>query len=573
MASIIDILNQAVRASLSRRLSGNVDLEGVGVVPATHRRYGDYQCNACMVLAKSLGEDDPRRLARLVAEELQGSPFLERVEIAGPGFINVWVKRSWLARGLAELYKDDRLGVERPGSGRRVVIDYSSPNVAKPMHIGHLRSTILGNALDRIHRFLGYEVISDNHIGDWGTQFGILLVGFERFADREAFSRDAIEELERVYVTCYQKAKEDPALMEEARRALVRLQQGDPQCRALWSTFVTASIAEFEKLYGRLGVSFDHTLGESFYNDRLAGLVEDLRARGLARESDGATVVFLDEEGLPPCIVRKSDGGFNYATTDIATLLYRSEQWGPEKIIYVTDERQQLHFRQVFAIARRLGVTAELEHVWFGLMRLPEGTFSTREGNVIRLERLLDEAERKAYEVASELNPGLDEETHREIARKVGIGAVKYADLSQNRQSVVTFTWEKALSLEGNTAPYLQYTYARIRSVLRKYHEEMGGADLSGTEVVVAEEEEGDIAKRALEFPHVVARSARTYRPNILTDYLFDLASVYNRFYQNIPFLKAAPGIRESRLVMCELVGRIIKRGLDVLGIEVPERM
>ncbi len=575
MASILDMLSETVRTALAAHVPTTVQLEGVGVQPTTNPRYGDYQCNACMMVAKALGSLKPQELARRVAEDLKDSPLLEKVETAGPGFINLWIKRSWLAQCLSEVYRDERLGVDVPGKGRRVVIDYSSPNVAKPMHIGHLRSTILGNALDRTYRFLGYEVISDNHIGDWGTQFGILLVGFERFADHESFTKHPIEELERVYVTCYQKAKEDPTLMEEARRALVRLQQGDPASRSLWSTFVAGSLEEFNKMYERLGVSFDHTLGESFYNDRLAGVVQDLCTRGLARESEGAIVVFLDDEHLPPCIVRKSDGGFNYATTDIATILYRCERWDPEKIIYVTDERQQLHFRQVFAIARKLGVSVDLEHVWFGLMRLPEGTFSTREGNVIRLERLLDQAEQKAYEVARELNPTLGEHMHREIARKVGIGAVKYADLSQNRHSVVTFTWEKALSLEGNTAPYLQYSYARIQSVLRKYQSEYGNLNgiSSSSAVVLTEEEEVALAKRVLEFPHVIAKVATTYRPNVLTDYLFDLASVYNRFYQNIPFLKAPHGIRESRVLMCDLVGKLIQRGLDLLGIEVPDRM
>lgn len=572
MASIIHLLSKSIRTALSHRLPEDIDLETIGVVPSTHPRYGDYQCNACMALARSIGRD-PRKLAGLVAEELGVVPFLERAEVAGPGFINCWINRPWLAEALGDLYRDERLGVDTPGSGNRVVIDYSSPNVAKPMHIGHLRSTILGNALDRIHRFLGYEVIADNHIGDWGTQFGILLVGFERFGDQQAFERHPIDELERVYVTCYQKAKEDPLLMEEARAELVRLQHGDPKKRKLWTRFVDASLKEFEKLYSRLGVTFDVTLGESFYNDRLAMIVEQLSEKGLARESDGATVAFLEEENLPPLIIRKRDGGFNYATTDIATLLYRMERWNPQKILYVTDERQQLHFRQLFAIARRLNTEVELDHIWFGLMRLPEGTFSTREGNVIKLELLLDEAEHKAYGVARELNPELGETEQREVARKVGIGAVKYADLSQNRHSVVTFTWDKALSLDGNTAPYLQYTYARIQSVLRKYRDDIGGGDLDHATVHLTENEEIDIGKKVMEFPEVVERVAGTYRPNLLTDYLFDLASMYNRFYQNIPFLKAPEGIRESRLVICGLVARTIRKGLDLLCIEVPERM
>jgi arginyl-tRNA synthetase len=398
-------------------------------------------------------------------------------------------------------------------------------------------------------------------------------VGYRRFGNPEAFEKDPIEELERVYVEGYQKAQQDPSLMEEARKELVRLQQGDPENRKLWEQFVQASLREFDRIYDRLGISFDVTLGESFYNDRLQALVEHLEDKGIAKRSDGALVVFLEEEGLPPFIIQKSDGGFNYATTDIAAILYRMDRWRPAKILYVTDEGQQLHFRQLFAVARRIGVQVELEHIWFGIMRLPEGKFSTREGNVIRLESFMDEAEHKAYEVAHRLNPGLDEAQKQEIARKVGLGALRYGDMSQNRQSAIEFRWEKALSLEGNSAPYLQYTYARIQSVFRKYREEHQGRGLEEVSVTLQEDLERQIAKSILEFPEHLDRAAGNYRPNQLTDYLFDLASSYNRFYQNVPFLKAPDGVRESRLVLCDLVGRIIRTGLGLLGIEVPDRM
>ena len=500
-------------------------------------------------------------------------PWLEKVEVAGPGFVNLRLSGAWLSDRIAEAFQDERIGVEWPGKGQTVVVDFSSPNVAKPMHIGHVRSTILGFALDRIHRFLGFDVIADNHVGDWGTQFGILLVGYRRLGDPEAFEKDPIEELERVYVEGYQKAQQDPSLMEEARGELVRLQQGDPENRKLWEKFVQASLREFDRIYERLGISFDVTLGESFYNDRLQALVDDLEEKGIASRSDGALVVFLEEEGLPPFIIQKSDGGFNYATTDIAAILYRIERWQPSKILYVTDEGQQLHFHQLFAVARRIGIEVELEHIWFGIMRLPEGKFSTRDGNVIRLETFMDEAERRAYEVAHRLNPGLEEALKQEIARKVGLGVLRYADMSQNRQSAIEFRWEKALSLEGNSAPYLQYTYARIQSVFRKYREEQDGGELQGVSVSLEEDLERQVAKAILEFPEHLYRSAGSYRPNQLTDYLFDLASLYNRFYQNVPFLKAPDGVRESRLVLCDLVGRIIRTGLGLLGIEVPSQM
>ncbi len=572
MASIIDLLSEAIARALPTPLPEDVDPMSLRVAPTTNPSFGDYQFNGAMGLAKRLGQP-PREIAGEVADKIQGLPWLEKVEVAGPGFVNLWTSRSWLAGRVGEVAGDPRLGVETPGEGRTVVLDYSSPNVAKPMHIGHIRSTILGSALYRMHRFLGYRVVADNHIGDWGTQFGILLAGYRRLGDDQALENDPIEELERVYVACYAQAKEDPALMEEAKQELVRLQQGDPDNRALWERFVQASLKSFEKIYKRLDVTFDETLGESFYNDRLPPLVEDLKAKGLARESDGADVIFLEAEDLPPFIIRKSDGGFNYATTDIATILYRMEQWDPDRILYVTDERQQLHFHQLFTVARRLAVGAELEHIWFGVMRLPEGTFSTRDGNVIRLELLLDEAEQKAYNEVHRLNPGMEESEKREVARKVGLGAVKYADLSQNRQSVIQFTWEKALSLEGNSAPYLQYVYARIQSVFRKYNETCDPAGLGKAPVLLQEEIEVEISKRILEFPDFLHRAVSAYRPNLLTDYLFDLASLYNRFYQNVPFLKAPEGIRESRLILCRQVARIIQTGLDLLGIEVPERM
>lgn len=573
MASIIDLISKPIAETLVDQLGEAAgDPKSLRVNPAKNPKFGDYQFNGAMGLAKKLGKA-PGEIARELASRLEDMPWLEQVEVAGPGFVNLRLSGAWLSARIEEAFRDERIGVESPGKGRTVVVDFSSPNVAKPMHIGHIRSTILGFALDRIHRFLGFDVIADNHVGDWGTQFGILLVGYRRLGDPEAFEKDPIEELERVYVEGYQQAQQDQALMEEARNELVRLQQGEEENRKLWEKFVQASLREFDRIYARLGISFDVTLGESFYNDRLQALVDDLEGRGIASRSDGALVVFLEEEGLPPFIIQKSDGGFNYATTDIAAILYRVERWRPSKILYVTDEGQQLHFRQLFAVARRLGIEVELEHIWFGIMRLPEGKFSTREGNVIRLDTFMDEAERRAYEVAHRLNPGLDESLKREIARKVGLGALRYGDMSQNRQSAIEFRWDKALSLEGNSAPYLQYTYARIRSVFRKYREEFGGGDFQGASVSLEEDLEREIAKAILEFPEHVCRSAGSYRPNQLTDYLFDLASLYNRFYQNVPFLKAPDGLRESRLVLCDLVGRIIRTGLGLLGIEVPDRM
>ncbi|HMP77469.1 MAG TPA: arginine--tRNA ligase [Kiritimatiellia bacterium] len=551
-----------------------VDFAGVNleVVPTADERFGDYQCNAAMAASKRV-RMSPRDVA---AKLLDGAALPEgvaRAEIAGPGFINFHLDDTALARRLEAMQADLRLGVPDVGAGRTVILDYSSPNIAKPMHIGHIRSTVIGNALDRLHRFLGYRVIADNHLGDWGTQFGILILGYRNFLDAAALDADPIAELERLYVKSYERTKEDDAWLAQARAELVKLQQGDAENRALWQRFVELSLGEFEKIYRRLGVRFDLHRGESYYNDRLPGVIERLQTLGLAEESEGALVVKLDDEKLPLCIVRKSDGASNYATTDIATVLSRAEEFAPDTVIYVTDERQQLHFKQFFSVVRRMGVTTRLVHVWFGLMRLPEGTFSTRQGNVIKLERLLDEAESRALAIVKESSPQMDDATHREVARAVGLGAVKYADLSQNPQSLVTFTWDKALALDGNSAPYLQYAHARIASVRDKYGEQFPGRRLDATPIALGEPIERKLARRLVRFGDVVARAADAYKPNIVCEYLFDLAQVYSTFYQTVPFLKAEDGVRESRVRLCDLTARVLKQGLDLLGIEAPDRI
>ncbi|MCX7010267.1 MAG: arginine--tRNA ligase, partial [Kiritimatiellaeota bacterium] len=359
------------------------------VVPTTDAAFGDFQCNAAMSAAKLL-KMKPRDVAQAIVDRAKLPDSVAKLDIAGPGFLNIHLSSDWLARRLDAIQADARLGVPAAGQGKTVILDYSSPNVAKPMHIGHIRSTVIGNSLDRIHRFLGWRVIADNHLGDWGTQFGLLILGFRTFADAAAYEASPIEELERVYVASYNRGKEDENWKNAARAELVKLQQGDEENRKLWGSFIEHSMREFDRIYARLGVKFDLVRGESFYNDKLAGVVALLQAKGLAEEDAGALIVKLEAEKLTPCLVRKSDGGYNYATTDIATVLGRTEEFKPDAVVYVTDERQQLHFKQFFTVCRKLGVTTKLQHVWFGLMRLPEGTFSTREGNVIKLDRLLD---------------------------------------------------------------------------------------------------------------------------------------------------------------------------------------
>ena len=548
------------------------EFSDIEVVPTANPDFGDYQCNAAMSLAKVLSMA-PRKIAEAVVEGAASSEMVARLEVAGPGFVNVWLNDAWLAEYITRLGSSEGLFVPQVGQGRTIVLDYGSPNMTKPLHIGHLRSHNIGNALDRLHRFLGYKVIADNHLGDWGTQFGITIMGYRHFGDAEAMEATPLEELERVYVESYKRGESDEEWKDRCRQELVKLQSGDAENRELWERFIKLSMTEIERIYARLGVSYDLVRGESYYHDALEGVVDRLREKGIAVPSEGAIVVFLEDEGLPVCIVRKSDGGFNYATTDIATVESRIKEFDPERIVYVTDERQQDHFKQFFAISEKLGYTTDLVHVWFGLMRMPEKVIATREGNAIRLEALLDQAEERAFDIVTESNPDMHEAERREVARIVGIGAVKYADLSQNPQSLVTFTWDKALALDGNSGPYLQYAFARISSVRDKYQAQFEGRNPDDEPIRLGEAIERKLALKIVRFPEVVCRAAADYRPSTITEYLFDLAQTYSGFYQNVPFLKAEEGVRESRVRLCGIVAKVLKQGLDLLGIETPERI
>ena len=551
----------------------NIECSEVSFVPTANENFGDFQCNAAMSLAKTL-KISPRDIAQKFSSEVVLPDYVEKVEIAGPGFINVYLKNSALSYHLEKLTNDIYLGINQIGKNKTVIIDYSSPNVAKPMHIGHIRSTVIGNALDRIYRQLGYNVISDNHLGDWGTQFGLMLIGYDEFVDNNLLKINPIEELERIYVLSYNKSKEEPEWRDEAKKALVSLQQGNEKYLSLWKRFIDLSTAEFNSIYKRLDVSFDLSRGESYYNKDLPNIIQKLKDNSLAQRSDGALVVDLEDEGMPVCIVEKSDGGYNYATTDLATVQSRQNEFNPDRIIYVTDERQQLHFRQFFCISNKLNMDANLVHVWFGLMRLPEATFSTREGNVIKLSALLDEAENRALDIVKKNNPNLTEKEQIDLAKVIGIGAVKYMDLSQNPQSLVTFTWEKALNMEGNSAPYLQYAYARISSVVDKYIDKYGEKHLQQYKNIILNEPiERKIALKISKFNSAVKSAALYYKPNILADYLYELSQLYSNFYQNVPFIKAEEGIRESRINLCRLTANIIKKGLSLLGIKTCERI
>ena len=590
---------QALRTAYPGSASIPVELP---VARATKAEFGELQLAGALQLGKALGKN-PRELATLISEALASAPEVARTEIAGPGFVNVHLHTAWLARRAAEIVTDQRFGLRNVGQDERVVIDYSSPNVAKPMHVAHIRSTIIGDAVKRVLRALGYEVVADNHLGDWGTQFGKLIVAYRRWLDADAFARSPVDELLRLYILfCDEEQRERaqlgdapapapaadgeedegsdpesaPPILKEARRELVALQQGAPENVALWKQFVDVSMREFERVYRRLGVSFDVVLGESFYNDRLEPTLKMLVERGIAEESRGAFIVSFDKarDGaeLPPFLVRKADGGFLYGTTDVAGLLYRMETWRPSRIIILTDERQQLHFKQLFATARRLGIDCSLEHVWFGLMRLAEGTISTRDGNVIGLEAMLDEAEKRARVAAAEHNPELTPDELDEVARVVGIGAVKYNDLSRDRQTSFTFTWDKALSLTGNTAPYLQYAYARMQSLLRKAESEHGARPGSLDEVTLSAAERRLLVELHF-YDQVVEEVGRTARPHVLSDYLFGVASAFSTFYADTPVLKAEPRERAARLALCDLTARTLRHGLNLLGIQTLDRM
>lgn len=572
----------------------DAETSSILVQPCPDPKFGDYQTNALMGLAKAR-KMNPRQLAADVMARLDVADWCEKVEIAGAGFLNFRLSPAAVSRTLGAAAAGEHFFFEKTTEPRTVVVDFSSPNVAKPMHVGHIRSTILGDALARVLRLLGQRVITDNHIGDWGTQFGMLIVGWRTALDPERLKADPLAEMERIYKLISgrcdpEKPGFDQATLDQARTELVKLQSGDPENLAIWTEMIRLSQTQFETIYGRLGVKFDHTLGESFYNSRLGPLVEQLLNRGIASESRGAKAILSDgcfppkedpflvqKEGewvANPFLIQKQDGGFNYATTDLATLAYRLETWHADEVIYVTDGRQQLHFRQLFASFRRWHPESriKLAHVWFGSILGEDGKpFKTRSGETVRLAELLDEAEERAFKVVTEKSSELPEAARREIARVVGIGAVKYADLLPNRQSDYVFSWDKMLALNGNTAPYLQYAYARIRSIFRKGG--LPGAANLTPELQIAEPAEIALARHLLNFGLVLEAVAQEYRPNFLCNYLYELAGHFTGFYENCPVLKADAGVRQSRLILCDLTANVLRQGLSLLGIETLEQM
>jgi arginyl-tRNA synthetase len=630
-------------------------------------KFGDYQANMAMPLKARLAKS-PRDIAADIVGRLKIDDLCEPPEIAGPGFINLRLKDSLLVAQLQAAVGDDRLGVQEAGQARKtIVIDYSAPNVAKPMHVGHIRSTVIGDALARTLRFLGHRVIGDNHLGDWGTQFGMIIYGYKHFRNDEAIRTNAVDELARLYrlvnqLVEYEESKAElPAKREELatlqaaierqsgaptpadkkaakeaererRRMAEKLSEGheaiaslerkitavesspdlhklaqqhadigakvlsetaklhanDPENLALWKRFMPACLERLNQAYDRLGVKFDVAHGESFYHDRLAGVVDSLLRRGIARESEGAICVFPEQEESvsPPMIVRKKDGAFLYSTSDLATIQYRMETWHPDVMLYVVDHRQSLHFEQLFAVARRWGFDqVEYRHLGFGTIMGKDGKpYRTRAGDTVGLEGLLDEAVARAYRVVCELDddpiknpdgPQLSEEERRRVAEVVGLGGLKYADLSHNRTSDYIFDYDKMLVLNGNTATYMQYAYARVQSIFRKGQVRIEALRGSGAPVILGHAAERALALEILRFAEALDDVVADYRPNLLTGYLFDqLARQFSTFFEQCPVLKAeTPALRTSRLLLCDLTARTIRKGLDLLGIGVVEKM
>ncbi|MBD8161281.1 arginine--tRNA ligase [Erwinia persicina] len=542
-------------------------------------QFGDYQANGMMAVAKTLGMP-PRQLAEKVLEQLDLTGIAKKVEIAGPGFINIFLAPEWLSTQIDSVLAAPKLGVA-PVEPQTVVIDYSAPNVAKEMHVGHVRSTIIGDAAVRTLEFLGHNVIRANHVGDWGTQFGMLIAFLEK-QQNEQHEDIALADLEVFYREAKRTYDEDPAFAERARGYVVKLQGGDEYCRKMWKRLVDITMAQNQLIYNRMNVTLtrNDVMGESLYNDMLPGIVADLKAKGLAVESEGATVVFLDEyknkEGEPMgVIIQKKDGGYLYTTTDIACAKYRYETLKADRVLYYIDSRQHQHLMQAWTIVRKAGyvpASIPLEHHMFGMMLGKDGKpFKTRAGGTIKLSDLLDEAIERATKLVSEKNPDMPADELKALANIVGIGAVKYADLSKSRTTDYIFDWDNMLAFEGNTAPYMQYAYTRVLSVFRK-----AGIDEHGITgaTAIAEDREAALAVRLLQFEETITQVARDGMPHVMCSYLYDLAGLFSGFYEHCPILTAEDeATKQSRLRLALLTAKTLKQGLDTLGIETVERM
>ncbi|OLS64047.1 arginine--tRNA ligase [Pseudomonas putida] len=576
-----DTIRQLIQQALTQLAAEGVLPEGLApaiqVENARDKTHGDFASNIAMMLAKPAGLK-PRDLAEKIIAALPADPQVSKVEIAGPGFLNFFQNTQALASRLDAALADAKLGVHKAGAAQKVVVDLSAPNLAKEMHVGHLRSTIIGDAVARVLEFLGDDVIRQNHVGDWGTQFGMLMA----YLQENPITSDELSDLENFYRAAKKRFDESEEFADRARGLVVKLQAGDAECLALWTRFKDISLSHCQKTYELLNVKLTmaDVMGESAYNDDLANVVSDLKAKGLLVESNGAQCVFLEEfknaEGEPlPVIVQKADGGYLYATTDLAAVRYRSNVLHADRALYFVDQRQALHFQQVFEVARRAGFIShpmQTEHMGFGTMNGADGRpFKTRDGGTVKLIDLLNEAKERAYTLVKEKNPELPEDELRAIAKVVGIDAVKYADLSKHRTSDYSFNFDLMLNFEGNTAPYLLYAYTRVAGVFRKLGKDFSEVD---GHIVLQAQQEQDLAARLAQFAEILNNVAEKGTPHILCSYLYDVAGLFSSFYENCPILAAeTPEQQQSRLRLAALTGRTLKQGLELLGLETLERM
>ncbi len=563
-------LKQSINKTIQQAFEkANISEIPMSVSEATKPEFGDYQFNGAMALSKKLGKN-PREIASNIIENLDLTGVLSKAEIAGPGFINLWLNSEWIASQCEVAEQDERLNVQSKENPVKVVVDYSGPNMAKQMHVGHLRSTIIGDTLANLLTFLGDEVIRQNHIGDWGTQFGMLIAYLEEMDEDGSVS---LKDLEQFYKNAKGRFDADETFADKAREYVVKIQSGDTHCLELWQKFIDISLGHCEEVYDKLGVKLTRkdVRAESFYNDALAHVVSDLQTKGILQESNGAQCVFLEGDDVP-VIVQKGDGGYLYATTDLAALRYRAKELGAKRISYVVDARQSGHFKQVFRVAKEAGFVPEdvkLEHIAFGTMMDKGGKpFKTRDGGTVKLIDLLDEAVEKAKDTIKD-KEGYSEEEIKALAKIIGIGAVKYADLAINRESNYIFNWDKMLSFEGNTSLYMQYAYARIQSIFRRFDGEIKG------NIIIGDTLEHRLAVMLLRFEDVLDRAAEDASPNQITTYLYELATLFMRFYEQNPILKEGvdEAMKMSRLQLADLTAKTIKQGLDILGIQVVDRL
>jgi arginyl-tRNA synthetase len=563
---------QRFREEIVNILSGQVALDREQIAADLETppspELGDFAF-PCFKLAKLL-KSAPARIAGDLATKLPASSFFTKIEARGP-YLNFYCNRQLLAQLTLASVREEKesYGRQDTGLGKTIVIDFSAPNIAKPFGIGHLRSTVIGNALYRIFTALGYRCVGINHLGDWGTQFGKLIAAYRHWGDEDRLNADSITYLYELYVRFHSEAEKDEALETEARACFKKLEGGDEEAHMLWQRFRELSLSEFQRIYKILGVTFDSYQGESFYNEMLDNTVNEVEGKGLARLSEGALIVELDEEGMPPCLLRKQDGATLYATRDLCAAVYRQQMYNFDRMLYVVGADQALHFQQVFSVLKKMGHewADRCIHVPFGLIRFKEGKMSTRQGTLVFLEDVLDRATQLAANIINEKNPSLaGKET---VARQVGIGAVIFGDLSNDRIKDIEFDWDKVLDFSGETAPYIQYSHARICSILRKTPDRKENFDAN----LLATEEEQAVVSTLARFPAAICRAADTYKPSVLARYLLDLAKDFNKFYHQCPVLQAEDNTRQSRLALCDAVRQVLVNGLTLLGISAPQEM